>query len=84
MSLIIDQNSVCLHRLPLQSRPSLALQRSRLCLSMQQVGVQPLVRELRSCMSQGQKKKKKQNIENRSNIVANSVKTFLQRGHADG
>lgn len=44
----------------------------RLRLSTQEMQVQSLIRELRSCMLCGQKTKQ----ENRGNIVASSVKTF--------
>ena len=44
----------------------------RLRLSTQEMQVQSLIRELRSCMLCGQKTKQ----ENRGNIVASSVKTL--------
>ena len=50
---------------------SLVVQWFRLCLPMQGVRVQTLVRGLRSHMLAA----KTQNIKNRSNIVTNSIKT---------
>ena len=51
------------------------VQQLRLCLPVQEVWVQSLVREPRSHMTHSQKKKKNE-IENRNNIVINSIKTL--------
>ena len=55
-------------------RTSLVVQSLRLQLPMQRVWVWALIGELRSNMAHGQKKL--QNINNRSNVAANSIKTL--------
>ena len=64
-----------MHKRSSRGGTSLAVQQLRLHLPMQGVGVQSLVRELRSHMPHSQKKKKRQNIK-QNNIGTNSIKTL--------
>ena len=66
------------HDLILHFGTSLTVHWLRLCLPMQGVQVGSLVGELGSCMPPGQKTKKAQN---RSSIVANSIKTLKNGPH---